>query len=235
MPHFRFAPMPEYLADFDFGAYIYMFSPAHPQEDFIRFITPPQANMGFWGKIQASDPRPVLAHEGIPGHAFHLRMMHTEPDPIRRRHYDGAAVEGLGTYVEEMLMQHGGFDDAPSLRQVTYSMLKLRALRVIMDVNVASGKFSIEDGGKFLSENVPMDFATAFEEANWAAASPGQNVGYFSGKAAIIRLLAEARRQQGDKFSVYDFHTKLWTAGAVPVSLLRWEWLGQEGDVMRLW
>jgi len=235
MPHFRFAPMPEHLADFDFGAYIYMFSPSHPQEDFIRFITPPQANLGFWGKIQASDPRPVLAHEGIPGHAFHLRMMRIQPDPIRRRHYDGAAVEGLGTYVEEMLLQHGAFDDAPSLRQVTYRMLKLRALRVIMDVNVASGKFSIEDGGKFLSENMPMDFATAFEEANWAAASPGQNVGYFSGKAAIIRLLAEARRQQGDKFSVYDFHTKLWTAGAVPASLLRWEWLGQEEDVIRLW
>lgn len=235
MPHFRFAPTPDYLAAFDFGADIYMFSPSHPREDFVRFIQPPHANLGFWGRIQASDPRPVLAHEGIPGHAFHLRMMDTQQDPIRRRHYDGAAVEGLGTYVEEMLLQHGAFNDVPSLRQVTYRMRKLRALRVIMDINVASGKFSIEDGGTFLSENVPMDYATAFEEANWAAASPGQNVGYFAGKAAIIWLLAEARRLQGDRFNLYDFHNHLWTAGAVPASLLRWEWLGQDEDVRKLW
>ena len=234
MPHFRFEPIPDYLAAFDFGAEIYMFSPSHPREDFIRFIHPPQVNMGFWGKILASDPRPVVAHEGIPGHAFHLRLIDTQADPIRRRHYDGAAVEGLGTYLEEMLLQHGAFDDVPGSRQVVYRMLKLRALRVIMDINVASGKFSIGAAGKFLAENVPMDEATAFEEANWAAASPGQNVGYFAGKVAITQLLAEVRRAQGEAFNLYDFHTRLWKAGAVPASLLRWEWLGQEEDVQKV-
>jgi len=235
MPHFRFAPLPDYLAAFNFGAEIYMFSPSYPKEDFVRFIQPPAPEMGFWGRIMATDALPVVCHEGIPGHAFHLRTIHTQPNPIRRRHYDGGIVEGTGTYLEEMLLQQGLFDDVPDLRRIIYQMLKLRALRVILDVNVATGRFSIEEGGRFLSDNVPMDYPTAFEEANWAAATPGQNVGYFAGKAAIIRLLALARHAGGDRFDLYDFHTRLWHAGGVPTTLLRWEWLGQDEDVRGLW
>jgi hypothetical protein len=234
-PHFRFLQLPDYLAAFNYGAEIYMFSPSYPREDFVRYVQPPTPNLGFWSRILATDPSPVVVHEGIPGHAFHLRAIDTQPDQIRRRHYDGAVVEGWGTYVEEMLLQQGLFDEPPALRRVVYQMMKLRTLRMLLDVNVSTGAFSIEQGATFLSENVPMDYTTAFEEANWAAAQPLQNVGYFAGKAAIMRFLAEARHAQGDTFDLFDFHTRMVNAGGVPVSLLRWEWLGQDDDVRGLW
>ncbi|RPJ84861.1 MAG: DUF885 family protein, partial [Acidobacteria bacterium] len=235
MPRFRLAPLPDYLDVFSFGAEIQMFSPSDPTADFVRFIRPPTPDLGFWGRILATDPRPVVVHEGIPGHAFHLRLIDRHPNPIRRHHYDGGLVEGIGTYVEEMLLQQGLFDDEPELRRAIYQMLKLRALRVILDVNVSTGRFSIEDGARFLSANVPMDYPTAFEEANWAAATPGQNATYFAGKAAIMRLLVQTRQAEGDRFDLHDFHTRLWGAGGVPATLLRWEWLGQDADVRGLW
>ncbi|MGH9557379.1 MAG: hypothetical protein ACRD2Y_16330 [Terriglobales bacterium] len=49
-----------------------------------------------------------------------------------------------------------------------------------------------------------------------------------------MRLLAEARRAQGDGFSLRAFHDFVWKNGNVPLSLQRWEYLGVRDEADKL-
>ena len=107
------------------------------------------------------DPRPLTVHEGIPGHYFQLCLSWKQEDPIRRHYYDSGANEGIGFYAEEMMLQAGLFDDSPHTREIIYNFMRLRALRVEVDVKLALGEFTLEQAAKYLEEKVPMDSQTA--------------------------------------------------------------------------
>jgi len=51
---------------------------------------------------------------------------------------------------------------------------------------------------------------------------------YQIGKLQILRFLANARLQQGDKFNLRAFHDFVWKNGNVPIALQEWELLGQK-------
>jgi uncharacterized protein (DUF885 family) len=63
------------------------------------------------------------------------------------------------------------------------------------------------------------------------ASTPGQAITYQTGKLQITQLLADARRNEGDKFSLLKFNDFVWSNGNVPISLQRWEMLGDLHDV----
>jgi uncharacterized protein (DUF885 family) len=79
-----------------------------------------------------------------------------------------------------------------------------------------------------------MDSHTAHAEPAFFASSPGQAISYQIGKTQILRFLADARRQQGDKFDLQAFHDFLWLNGNIPIALQRWEYLGLKDDVEQL-
>jgi uncharacterized protein (DUF885 family) len=179
----------------------------------------------------ARDPRGIIVHEGIPGHYFQMVVSWTHENPIRRYYYDSGANEGIGFYAEEMTLQAGLFDNLPRSREIIYNFMRLRALRVEVDVRLAIGEFSIEQAASYLEGTVPMDRATAGEEAAWFAAGPGQAITYQIGKLQIVRLLADAKRLQQDRFDLRAFHDFVWKNGNVPLSLQRWELLGLRDDI----
>jgi uncharacterized protein (DUF885 family) len=100
-----------------------------------------------------------------------------------------------------------------------------------VDVKLALGAFTIAQAADYLQKTVPMDSHTAHSEAAFFASSPGQAISYQIGKTQILRFLAEARRQQGDKFDLQAFHDFLWLNGNVPIALQRWEYLGLKDDL----
>jgi uncharacterized protein (DUF885 family) len=71
-----------------------------------------------------------------------------------------------------------------------------------------------------------MDAETAREEASFFASEPGQAITYQVGKLQILSFLADARRAQGDRFSLRAFHDYLLENGNVPIALQRMELLG---------
>src|SRR5207253_1760871 len=91
---------------------------------------------------------------------------------------------------------------------------------------LALGEFRLEQAAKYLQEKIPMDSATAQQEAIVFATGPGQAITYQIGKLQIIKFLAEARMQQGEKFNLRAFHDFVWKNGNVPIALQRWEYLG---------
>src|SRR5436305_5930678 len=152
-------------------------------------------------------------------------------EPIRRHYYDSGANEGIGFYAEEMMLQAGLFDDSPHTREIIYNFMRLRALRVEVDVKLALGQFTLDQAAKYLHDKVPMDDQTARQEAIAFATGPGQAIDYQIGKLQIVKFLAEARMKQADRFSLRAFHDFVWKNGNVPISLQRWEYLGDASDV----
>ncbi len=63
------------------------------------------------------------------------------------------------------------------------------------------------------------------------ASSPGQAMTYQIGKLQLLRMLADAKRVQGDRFALRAFHDSVWKNGNVPLSLQRWELLGMRDEL----
>jgi uncharacterized protein (DUF885 family) len=225
--HYTLRPMPEYLKALEgFGETDDFTSISRLKENCIRYTNPPSPNLGYFWRATAQDPRPIIVHEGIPGHYFQLCLSWKHEDPIRRHYYDSGANEGIGFYAEEMMLQAGLFDDSPHTREIIYNFMRLRALRVEVDVRLALGDFTLEQAAKYLEEKVPMDPGTARQEAIAFSTGPGQAITYQIGKLQITKFLAEARMQQGEKFNLRAFHDFVWKNGNVPIALQRWEYLG---------
>jgi len=200
----------------------------------VRWLNEPSPTLGYFWLATAKDPRPDMVHEGVPGHYFQMAWSRTHEDPIRRHYYDSGPNEGLGFYVEEMMLQAGLFDDSPRSREIIYNFMRLRALRVEVDVKLALGIFTIGQAADYLANYVPMDQKTAEEEAASFAVGPGQAISYQIGKVQIMRFLADARLKQGDAFNLRAFDDYLWKNGNVPIVLLRWEYLGLDDDLQSL-
>jgi len=233
--HYTWQPMPAYMKPLEgTGEADDFTSPGRLKEDSVRYMGPPNPNLGYFAMFNAKDPRTGIVHEGVPGHYFQLALSWAHPDPIRRHYYDSGANEGIGFYTEEMLLEAGLFDNSPRSREMIYNMVRLRALRVEVDVKLALGDFTIAQAADYLHKTVPMDSRTAHAEAASFASTPGQAISYQIGKTQILRFLAEARRQKGDKFDLQSFHDFLWLNGNVPIALQRWEYLGLKDDLEAL-
>ena len=233
--HYTLLPMPGYIeALADFGETDDFTGPSRLHDNGVRYALPPSSQLGYFWLATAKDPRPDMVHEGIPGHYFQMCRSWLHPDPIRRHYYDSGANEGIGFYSEEMMLQAGLFDDSPRTREIIYNFMRLRALRVEVDVKLALGLFTMAQAADYLSQHVPMDKKTAEGEAALFATDPGQAISYQIGKIQILRFLAEAKLAQGDKFSLRAFHDFVWQNGNVPIALQSWEYLGNDEDIRRV-
>ncbi len=224
--HYTLRPTPEYLTALDFTEHDDFTSPSRLNENCIRYVPEPSEKLGYFWRATAMDPRPITVHEGIPGHYFQLCLSWKHEDQIRRHYYDSGANEGIGFYAEEMMLQAGLFDDSPHTREIIYNFMRLRALRVEVDVKLALGEFTLEQAAKYLQEKVPMDEQTARQEAIAFSTNPGGAMTYQTGKLQILKFLADARMQQGDKFNLRAFHDFVWKNGNVPIALQELEYLG---------
>src|SRR5947207_1005249 len=229
--HYTLRPTPEYLRALEFTEHDDFTSASRLNENCIRYVPEPSEKLGYFWRATAMDPRPITVHEGIPGHYFQLCLSWKNDDPMRQHYYDSGANEGIGFYAEEMMLQAGLFDDSPHTREIIYNFMRLRALRVEVDVKLALGEFTLEQAAKYLQEKVPMDEQTARQEAIAFSTNPGGAMTYQIGKLQITKFLAEARIQEADKFNFRAFHDFAWKNGNVPIALQRWEYLGGPSEV----
>jgi hypothetical protein len=228
--HYRFAPIPDYVAPLSWlGVEDDLTSPSRIDQDAVRYVPPPEPGLPYFARAAAADPRLVIAHEGV--HAQQLALSWAHPDPARRHYYDSVPNEGIAFYNEELMLVSGLFDGAPHSALAIASFLRLRALRVEVDVALALGEFDVDAAGRYLEDAVPMDAATAREEAVFFAGNPGQGMSYLVGKRQVLALLADAARRDG--FALDAFHDRLWREGNVPLALQHWELLGSRDDLDR--
>ena len=193
----------------------------------------PSATLPYFYLSTARDPRPIIVHEGVPGHYLQLALSWAHENPIRRHYYDSNSNEGIGFYAEELMLQEGLFDDSPRSREIIYNFMRLRALRVEVDVQLAIGEFTIDRPPSNSRRRVPMDRATALEEAAFFAARPARRS---PTRPASSRSSASSPTPGRSWATVLlrAFHDFVWKNGNVPLALQRWELLGDAREVARL-
>ncbi|KAA3661346.1 MAG: DUF885 family protein [Calditrichaeota bacterium] len=231
LQHYHYAKTPPEVKAIGMGVFTDFTSETRLQQNASRYVPEPDADLPYFYRTMAQDPRPIIVHEGVPGHFFQLALSWKNANPLRRRFVDSGPIEGIGLYVEEMLLQFGLFDNKPKTREIIYNFMRLRALRVEIDIRLALGTFTIEEAGNYLAETIPMDKETAVSEAGFFAYNPGQAITYQIGKLQILNFLGDAKIKLCDKFNLRDFHDYLIVNGNVPISLQRWEYLGLRDDV----
>ena len=230
--HYLNAPRPAYLEPLRWlGVSDDLTGPDRLDQDGVSYVPLPAPDLPYFYRANAADPRAGIVHEGA--HYQQLALSWANPRSARRHFYDSCPNEGLAFYNEEMLTQAGLFDDAPVTRRIIYNFMRLRALRVEVDVRLALGALSIDQAGEWLEQRVPMDAETARAEAAFFAATPAQGLSYTVGKLQLLRLLADVRTREGASFSLREFHDWLWRNGNVPFALLRYERLGDRSDLDR--
>lgn len=228
--HYNAQPFPAYLAPIGWlGRTFDLTDRTRVGQNATVYLPEPSPNLGYFNLSITRDPRPIIVHEGVPGHFFQLTLSWKHPNPLRRHYYDSGANEGTGFYAEEMMLQAGLWADAPKTREVIYNFARLRALRVEVDVKLATGAFTIDQAADYLQAMVPMDRETAHEEAVFFAAAPGQAISYQIGKLQTSEFLAEARVREGKAFDLRRFHDFLWLNGNVPIALQKEEYLALVG------
>jgi uncharacterized protein (DUF885 family) len=229
--HYRTHPLPAYLAPIAWcGVADDLTGPGRLDEDGSAFFPPPGPDLPYFYAANAHDPRAGIIHEGA--HYQQLALSWRHPRAVRRHYYDSTANEGIAFYNEELVLASGLFDDAPATREIVCNFMRLRALRVVVDVQLALGELDIPAAAALLETSVPMDRETALEEAAFFAATPGQAMTYQVGKTQVLALLADASRTDG--FSLRAFHDRLWREGNVPIALQRWELLDDRRDLDRI-
>ena len=231
--HYHFRPLPDYLAPLRWlGVTDDLTGPERVDEDGVSYVPEFPGVVPYFNAANALDPRAGIVHEGA--HYQQLSISFRHDRPLRRHYYDSGANEGIAFYNEELMLASGLFDDQPVSRTIMYNFMRLRALRVEVDVRLAIGELDIPAAAEYLEKVVPMDAGTAHEEASFFAAYPGQAITYQIGKTQILRMFADAVRAHGANFVVRDFHDRLWREGNLPISLQRWELLDDDGDLLRI-
>src|SRR5205807_7722208 len=214
--------LPDYLGRFEIRQLPEAFKPTSPggfmnppgvyDKDPTGFYFIPTYNpesKNFYIRAAIEDPRPILGHEGIPGHFLQLSIANHLADEIRRQHGDGVFVEGWALYTEEMLLREGLYaPDSPTAGQVL-RLARYRAARIGVDVNLHTGRWSFEQGVRHFMEGGGLDREAAEGEAAGAASEPTQKIWYMTGKWQIMRLLGRYRDAKGTAFRLGQFHDDL--------------------------
>jgi uncharacterized protein (DUF885 family) len=227
--------LPSYLGRFEIRQLPEAFKPTSPggfmnapgvyDKDASGFYFIPTYNpqsKNFYIRAAIEDPRPILGHEGIPGHFLQISIANHLPDEIRRQHGDGVFVEGWALYGEEMLMRAGLYPVNSAGQAQILRLARYRAARIGVDVNLQTGKWTFDQAVNYFMEAGGLDRESATGEAAGAAASPTQKITYMVGKWQIMRLLGKYRDKQGANFRLGQFHDDLIKNGSLPLSIVEW-------------
>ena len=185
---------------------------------FIPTYNPNSGN--FYIRAAIEDPRPILAHEGIPGHFLQLSIANHLRNEIRRQHSDTVFVEGWALYGEEMLSREGLYPDNSAAQAQVLRLSRYRSARIGVDVNLHTGRWTFEQAVGYFMEAGGLDREAAEGEAAGAASSPTQKISYITGKWQIMRLLGRYRDRQGAQFRLGAFHDQLISYGSLPLSVI---------------
>ena len=196
---------------------------------FIPTYNPKSGN--FYIRAAIEDPRPILGHEGIPGHFLQISIANHVASEIRRLHADSVFAEGWALYGEEMLMREGLYPDNSAAQGQILRLSRYRAARIGVDVNLHTGRWSFEQAVKYFMEAGELDREAAEGEAAGAASSPSQKISYITGKWQIMRLLGRFRDAQGADFRLGAFHDQLISYGTLPLSVIEWLMFDDESSV----
>ncbi len=200
--------------------------------------TPPH----FFAEVDYREPLTMRAH-GY--HWIELARMREEPHPSPFRRgplpYNMFQYrsEGIATGMEEFLMHAGIFDDSPRSRELIWMLVTMRASRALGGLYVHANEYDVQTAADAAVEWVPYGWfrkggPLVLGEQYLYLSQPGYGSTYLMGKLQLERLMAERAKQLGDAFTVKRFFDEFTASGIIPISLIRWEMTGDDGEIRKL-
>ena len=175
----------------------------------------------------------VSIHEAYPGHYVQFLCLNASPaSKVEKIFGSYAFVEGWAHYCEKMMLDEGygsSTNATPSdddvKRAAKYRMAQadealLRLCRLCVSIKMHTQKMSLDEATKFFQENCYYEEKPARQEAMRSTFDPGY-LNYTLGKLQILKLRDDYKAQQGDDFSLQQFHNELLNHGMPPIRLLR--------------
>ena len=199
---------------------------------FIPTYNPKSKN--FYIRAAIEDPRPILGHEGIPGHFMQISIANHLSNEIRRQHGDGVFVEGWALYGEEMLMRTGLYPENSAAQGQILRLSRYRSARIGVDVNLHTGRWPFDEAVKYFMEAGGLDEEAARGEAAGAASDPTQKITYIIGKWQIMNLLGRYKDKAGDNYRIGQFHDDLIKNGSLPLSIVEWILLDDPASIQKV-
>ena len=174
-----------------------------------------------YNTVAAPAMEELFLHEAIPGHhyQFSLQLENTALPQFRRTPSYGAFGEGWGLYCETLGKELGLYTDPYQYAGALGGELH-RALRLVVDVGLHTGKLTREQAIQYLMGNEAISEQGATAEVERYMAWPGQALSYKVGQLKMQELRSRYQKQLGPKFDLRAFHDELLAGGAMPLGVL---------------
>jgi uncharacterized protein (DUF885 family) len=163
---------------------------------------------------------PYAAHEGFPGHHMQLAIARLLPNPLRSILPDSVQIEGWGLYAEEVLFAHGGLGESPDAERSILGSYRHRIRRVIFDVKIETGQWTLQQAADFKSNAEPGQ-GKIDEDILRSIHWPTQLISYYAGKEQILALREEYQKKRGAAYDEREFHDRFLAEGSIPIALIR--------------
>ena len=187
----------------------------------IYIVTPPR-NKEMLRKHNYAAIANTSVHEAYPGHHLQFVLGFKNISLIRTLSDATEFIEGWAHYCEEY-MREVGFNNQNEVRFIQTLDEIWRAVRIVIDIKLHSGKMTFKEAVNFLVKEVDMDKGNAIAEVKRYTKSPTYQLSYLVGKYLIKELKRDVARQMGEKYSDRFFHQVILDAGAIPIKYLRQE------------
>ena len=173
-----------------------------------------------WPKYQLPT---LTAHEGIPGHTWqgaYLAEHHAEVPLITSMMGFNAFVEGWALYAEQLVDEHGLYENDPFGEIGYLQAQQFRACRLVADTGLHAMGWTREQSVAFLSGETGKGADAMTSETDRYCVAPGQACGYKTGHNEILRLRERARTALGPRFDLAGFDDAVVRTGGVPLTVL---------------
>ncbi|ETZ22142.1 DUF885 family protein [Pedobacter sp. V48] len=163
----------------------------------------------------------TFIHEAIPGHHFQISLQqeNTALPSFRRQISFSAFTEGWALYIESLGKQLGCYTD-PYQEMGALNNEILRAIRLVVDVGIHTGKMSREQAIAYMLSNQSISQQDAVNAAERYMALPGQALSYKTGELEIQRIKEKLKVKLGKRFNIIRFHDALLSQGDMPLTVL---------------
>ena len=157
-------------------------------------------------------------HEVYPGHFVQGTYLKQVASPVRKVWSIAPAsfVEGWAHYTEQMMIEEGFGAGDPKLRLGQLADALLRLCRFVVGIREHTAGMTVDQGTRFFMDNAYMGETPSRIESERGTFDPTYLV-YSVGKLAILKLRDDYKRDQGEQFSLREFHDRLLSNGNAPL------------------
>jgi len=185
----------------------------------LYFVTPCSPDSEMMRENNYASIKNTSVHEAFPGHHLQQVCANLNPSLVRLLRWSVETVEGWAHYCEELMMETG-FSREPEVRVAKLLDQIWRACRIIVDIDLHTGRMKLDDAVDFLVREVGMERPAAIAEVKRYTYTPTYQLSYLLGKHLIMQLRRSVRKELGNMYQERFFNDTLLYAGPIPAKYL---------------